>query len=227
MCARFTLTHEDYEGVVEELEAVATDEVRRDHRPRFNVGPTDRAWIVTERGGTRHMLGATWGLPARVGGRPIINARSETAHERPLFRDAMRTGRCVVVTDGFYEWGGPRGERQPWWFQSQGRGLLLLGGLLFDTRAEGGAREIRFVVLTTPPNAEVARVHDRMPSIVTRGSLSSWLRPGPPVQHHAGLETAPDGALRAIPVAKAVDRTDRDDAGLIQAIELPKGLFGL
>ncbi|MFW6199403.1 MAG: SOS response-associated peptidase, partial [Gemmatimonadota bacterium] len=114
MCGRYTLTAD-----MSELERLDWyDELLSDHQPRFNIAPTqDAPVILRNREGVRGLLDMQWGLvpfwsdDPDIGHR-LINARSETARSKPAFRAAFRSRRCLVLTDGFYEWqkqnGGPK-----------------------------------------------------------------------------------------------------------------------
>src|SRR6188474_2782230 len=115
MCGRFTLTSTP-EALAERFGLEATPSVA----PRFNIAPGQEVLAVRARGdGTRRAELLRWGLvppwssPGQ--GPPLINARSETAAERPAFRDAFRARRCIVPASGFYEWADRGDFRQPYW----------------------------------------------------------------------------------------------------------------
>jgi putative SOS response-associated peptidase YedK len=170
MCGRFTLTCDDVDDVAAELEADLRPEDAPLYRPRYNVAPTNAHWLVRLADGRRQLVPATWGLVA--GEVPLINARIETAASKPTFRDAFRSRRCVVPSDGFIEWAGPSNDRRPLWFRASQGGLLLLAGFFEDATADGLPR---FVILTMPANETIAPVHDRMPVILTREQVKGWL----------------------------------------------------
>jgi putative SOS response-associated peptidase YedK len=202
MCSRITLTQSQLPEVAELLEAELDAADAAAWRPRYNVAPTDRHVILRESDGRRQLTPAFWGFV--VHGRPlIINARSETAAHRPAFRGALERRRCVVPTDGFYEWEGEKGDRRPLWFHPPDRGLLLLAGL-YDLSHEG---HLTFTILTTAANEVVARAHDRMPVILTRDETRVWL------SHPATdlLVPAPPDLLVAQPVGPRVNRVENDD----------------
>ena len=137
-----------------------------------------------------------WISPDGVGGkgRSIINARSETALERPMFRQSVLARRCVIPTTGFYEWGPAGGQKRKYRFQLPGRDrALYLAGLWNDC---GGQR--RCVILTTAANPSMAGIHDRMPLVLERERLAEWvhspqaagelLRRTPPALEHVEAE---------------------------------------
>lgn len=182
MCGRFTLTTDDLDAVAELFGVTPTAEQRALHRPRFNVAPTDEHWFVRSKEGRRELLRGGWGLlnpwdadPKRA--RRPINARLETAAERPSFRDAWRRRRCIVPADGFFEWEGPRGRRRPLWFFPREGGLLHLAGLHATWRSPEDEDDTRrtFTILTTVPDEVVAPVHDRMPLLLLPEQVEPWL----------------------------------------------------
>lgn len=147
MYARTTLTNDDLEDVAETLDAELASEDAVLYKPRWNVAPSDLAWIVRFGADKRVLLPAVWGyMTAR--GRPLINVRGEQVGAGAGFRDAFRDRRCVLVSDGFYEW--PGAGQPPFWYHDPRGGLLLLGAL-FQAKPVDGDRP-RFTVLTTRPN---------------------------------------------------------------------------
>jgi putative SOS response-associated peptidase YedK len=206
MCGRFTLTTPDYGTVLTFLGAEMRGEEIPLYRPRFNVAPEDRHWVVLQEGGNRWMRPALWGFPNRFA-RPgekrdsFINARIETAAEKPTFRGAFRERRCVIPADGFYEWSGPKGKKIPYWFHPAKGGLLPFAGL-FETDPE-----LRFTILTTSANSTVAPIHDRMPVILPPDSVGEWLERG-------RLSGSPP-PLDPRPVSPRVNSARNDDAACL------------
>ena len=203
MCGRFTLTVATFDelcallGVPPDVDAAAV------FRPRYNVAPTDTHIILCE-DGRRHLAPAVWGL----GEKPQINARSETADSRPTFRTAFARTRCVVPTDGFFEW---TADRQPLWFHRKDGGLLLMAGLY-----ERDRDQLRFTILTTAANDLVAPVHDRMPAILAPEQLDAWLGRTAPSKLRALLKPAPTDWLIATEVSPRVNSVANDDPACLE-----------
>lgn len=215
MCARFTLTRPDLSGVARLLGADVDPADAAAHRPRYNVAPSQEAFVARADGGRTRLQPARFGFPGRQG-QFVVNARSETAGRLPMFRQAFREGRCVVPSDGFYEWRGAAGKRQPLWYHRPDGGLVLMAGLA--RTAEDGRLE--FVILTTPANGEVRDVHDRMPALLSPEEASAWLaRPEP-----ALLRPAPEGGLLARPVSPRVNSVANDDADCLASPPQPRQL---
>jgi putative SOS response-associated peptidase YedK len=213
MCGRITLSRADADEVAEILGASVAPELA--YRPRWNVAPTDVHPIVHFSTGKRILAPAAWGFP-NDGHAPAINARAETVASRPLFRDAFAHRRCVVPADGFFEWTGPKGHRRPIWFHAPSGALLAMAGL-WELDEMG---RMRFTVLTTPPNARVAEIHDRMPALLPLERLGDWLR-APDAKL---LHPAPDDALVGVAVSDRVNSVANDDPACLTPATPPRQL---
>jgi len=150
--------------------------------PRYNIAPSQRVPIVRRTAeGPRELALATWGLvphwakdPA-IGSR-MINARAETAAEKPSFRDALRRRRCLIPADGFYEWKKLGKGKQPWFLRMRDGRPFAFAGLWSQWRnPDGGATLDSCAILTTTPNDLVATLHDRMPVILSPAYQARWL----------------------------------------------------
>lgn len=188
----------------------------------YNVPPTERIRVVADRDGERRLVAATWGFRPFWAdddrGRAWINARAETAWDSPAFGPALRTSRCVVPADAFYEWDRTASPRQPYAIGPvERREMLPLAGIYTATRHAPPT----VAILTTSPNDLVARIHDRMPVILERDLLDSWLDPTTPPNDLAPLLlAAPADSLRMWPVSTAVNRVQADGPQLLRPIEL-------
>jgi putative SOS response-associated peptidase YedK len=223
MCGRFTLTTDDYESVARALGARLDSRYAPSFRARYNIAPSDSHWIVCDEGvgRGREMRPAVWGLPpptrAQVAAKLHINARSETAHQRPAFRDAFARTRCGVVADGFYEWTGPKSDRRPQWFHTPDRSPILFAGLYRDdVEPRTGEVVRRFTILTTEANALVEPYHDRMPAVLPPDAYDRWLRPAPVEALRTLLAPAPADTLVSTAVSKRVNSPRFDDAQCIE-----------
>lgn len=148
---------------------------------RHNIAPGQLVEAVAaEASGRRHMRLFRWGLapswskdPAQ--GARLINARSETALDKPAFRAAMRYRRCLVPADGFYEWQALARGKRPWFFEPEEGGLLALVGIWEAWQVQGGEVLETCAVLTREAQGRVAEIHERMPVIVPPGLFNDWL----------------------------------------------------
>ncbi len=183
-----------------------------EHEPRFNIAPTQTAPVlIMGRGGRPVWAALQWGIRS-PGGALVINARIETAHERPLFRPLLAGGRCLIPSDGFFEWGPAEGggRRRPHRFILADGAVFTMAGLWRPPRTpeEVGA----FVALTTRANALVGALHSRMPVMLLPEQEGDWLSPNRNFERLREKISVPfdAGRMRRYAVASAVNRADRD-----------------
>jgi putative SOS response-associated peptidase YedK len=215
MCARFTLTRPDLSGVARLLGAELDPNDAAAWCPRYNVAPGQQAFVARAAGGRVRLAPARFGFAGRKG-RLVANARSETAGRLPMFRQPLREGRCVVPSDGFFEWQGGGGRRFPLWYHRPDGDLVLMAGLVRPA-PDGG---LEFVILTTPPNEEVRGVHDRMPALLSSEEAVAWLAGPEP----APLRPAAEGGLEARPVSPRVNSVANDDPDCLAPPPSPRQL---
>ncbi|MCC6305180.1 MAG: SOS response-associated peptidase [Rhodobacteraceae bacterium] len=177
MCGRFVITH-PAAALAALFEAVPANDLPA--VPRYNVCPTQRVAAVTAADGARRLVVLRWGfLPAwykAPGDGPLlVNARAETVAARPAFRTAARERRCLIPADGFYEWQkAAGGERLPWFVTRRDGAPMAFGGL-WQAWEGAGERLLACAIVTTPANAALAPVHDRMPLILEPADWPLWL----------------------------------------------------
>ena len=180
MCGRYTMATPDLGRVRTRFGLDERVELRR----RFNVAPTDDVVAVTtDREGHPRGDSLRWGLvpfwadDPKVGSR-MINARAETVPEKPAFRDAFASRRCLILADGFYEWQRREGAKRPWWITRADGEPFAFAGLWATWRPKGteGVEPLRScTIITTTASAAVAPLHDRMPVILPSGVEAEWL----------------------------------------------------
>jgi putative SOS response-associated peptidase YedK len=200
-----------------------------DFAPRWNIAPTQTAATIRiAEGGARELTPMRWGLiPAWAKepeiGSGMINARAETVAEKPSFRAAFKSRRCVVPASGFYEWQKLAGGKQPLYITRIDREPLALAGLWESWTSKGGEETLHtFTIITTAANAFMKPLHHRMPVILDGARLDTWLDAGADRKALAGiLKPADDGALEAWPVSKRVNSPKNDDERLVQEAPSP------
>jgi len=172
MCGRFTLTASGDEVA----EAFGLDEPPR-LEPRYNIAPSQEVAVVVAGEGGRALDVRRWGLVpgGATGGRPLINARAETAWSRPQFREAFARRRCLLPANGFFEWAVVAGasRKTPYHLRLREGGLFGLAGI-WEPSAEGRGT---CAILTTEPTDAVRAIHDRMPVIIPKWAYGTWLDP--------------------------------------------------
>lgn len=229
MCGRILLTSSGRE-LAEAFDLAEAPELS----PRFNIAPSQSVGTLTSVSGQRAFSLRRWGLiPAwakdpSVGYR-MINARSETASEKPAFRDALRRRRCIVPANGFYEWARSGREREPHWFRTRSDPFMAMAGLWERWTSRDSDDVIEsFSILTTDANASVCTVHDRMPVLLRREDFDRWLDPAveDPEALRPLLAPCPDDWLVGQPVSPRVNDPRNDDpACLLPPSESQLDLF--
>jgi putative SOS response-associated peptidase YedK len=190
---------------------------------RWNIVPDSPIPIVrAAREGGREATFARWGLlgpwmkEANDKGRQI-NARCETAAEKPMFRDSLAKGRCLVPADGFYEWQKQRsGPSRPFFVTSRSGEPLAFAGLWRRTRLGNGELLESCAILTTAAHPSIAAIHPRMPVILPVAAHDAWLDAGvaAPERLLSLLRSGTDGELAFREVTRRVNDPREDDPGL-------------
>ena len=212
MCGRFTLTldGEALKGFLSEYFAV--DHVPPNlSSPRYNIAPGQDILTIIHDGSAFRVGTLRWGYKptwAKTPSQMLINARGETVDNKPTFKRAFQSRRCVFMADGFYEWQKKNGARIPHHFYLQDKKPFLLAGVY--QKSSDVPSGFAGVILTTQANGVVAPVHHRMPVMFTAHEAIDWLRAEPSVAKNH-LKPFPDASLAAIAVGDRVNRADADD----------------
>jgi putative SOS response-associated peptidase YedK len=213
MCGRFALIVD-----ASVLADVFDVDPPREISPRFNIAPTQTVPIVragTER--ARELAMVRWGLvpswakDASIGAR-MINARGETVAEKPSFRSAVKSRRCLVPASGFFEWVKTAEGKQPHFIHFADARPFAFAGL-WERWLKGDEPLETCTIITTTPNELVANLHDRMPAILPRDRFDEWLDPNPLAvdQLEEILVPHPADGMEAYPVSTHVNRPGNDD----------------
>lgn len=226
MCGRYVI--EDYQELSERLVQVPL-RYDFDFRPNWNAAPTQTLPIVVEEDDEWVVRGMHWGLIpkwTKPGQRPKvmpINARSETAAEKPMFKSLMKYRRCIVPANGFYEWRKLDARmKQPYFIHPDDHDLFLFAGLWDEAPAGPDGETISsFTILTTDANESMASVHDRMPKVLDDDVIPDWLdrdetETGP---LEALLTPAADGPIRMHPVSRNVNTPKNNTPDLIEPLD--------
>jgi putative SOS response-associated peptidase YedK len=195
--------------------------------PRYNGAPSQDLLVIREnhQTGERSIDLLRWGLiPHRCkdpsGGRKPINARAETVTRLPSFRDGYARRRCIVPVNAFYEWQATKFGKQPFAVAMANGAPFALGGIWENWKSPETGQWIRtFCILTTPANAPVNDIHQRMPLILAAADYGRWL----------GQEPDPADLLRTYggadmtmwPISDRVNSPKNDDAAVLAGITMP------
>jgi putative SOS response-associated peptidase YedK len=227
MCSRYSLT-----SPPEAVRAYFGHGEAHDYPPRYNIAPTQPVAIVRQdRQGRRELALLRWGLlppwvknPAEFA--TLINARAETAAEKPSFRGALRHRRCLIPTDGFYEWTGKPGSKQPHLIRPKASSssnqahLMAMAGLWEHWVGGDGSELQTMAILTVGANATLAAIHDRMPVILAPEQFESWLdcRSGTASDVMDQMVPAPEALLEIIPVSTTLNPVRAEGPGVQEAL---------
>ncbi len=193
---------------------------------RYNIAPTQPvlALRLATDGQQREFALFRWGLvpswskDLKMGAR-MINARSETAREKPAFRAAFKRRRCLIPASGFYEWQAINGRKQPMYIHPQDGALFAFAGLWELWQGADGSELETCTILTTTPNELMAPIHNRMPVIVANEDFSMWLDPGPrPDDALHLLRPFPPEKMVAYPVSTLVNSPANDSPDCINPL---------
>jgi putative SOS response-associated peptidase YedK len=178
VCGRYTLATGDHQAIRARFPVGESIAIRQ----RYNVAPTDEVLAVTtDKQGVprgellRWGLVPTWAKNPSIGSK-LINARVETAAEKPAFRRAFEHYRCLIIADGFYEWRRtPGGRKQPFHITRDDHEPFAFAGLWSIWHAEPSRTLRTCTILTTAANSTISSLHDRMPVILAPGHEQEWL----------------------------------------------------
>ncbi len=189
---------------------------------RFNIAPTAEIGVIgLDRHGSRSVTAMRWGLVPSwaqdmAGAARMINARSETAAEKPSFREAWQRRRAVIPANGFYEWPQQGDRRQPYYIaRTDGRPMGFAA--LWDIWRGGRDPLFTCTILTTAANDDLARIHERTPVLLPDdAAIALWLDPATPdAARHTLMRSPANGSLNLTPVSQAVNAVRHDGPELL------------
>jgi putative SOS response-associated peptidase YedK len=196
----------------------------------FNAAPTQELPVIMiDEAGERQLRAMKWGLMprwAKAGDKKGIapfNARAESLLEKPMFRNLIKSRRCLVPARGYYEWQNRGDHKQPYLIRPEGDELLAFAGL-YDEFVPNGEDDpvASFTILTTAPNDFAGQFHNRMPVVLERDDEDTWIDPSisEPVEV-VGMADAYAGPMEAWPVSKAVNNVRNNTEDLPNPVTDP------
>ena len=225
MCGRYRLSRR--KQIVEEyFDSVSGEE---DWTPRYNIAPTQSVPVIRQnpKEPVRELSLVRWGLIPSWAKDPsvaatMINARSETAGTKPAFRDALKSHRCLIPADAFYEWKKIGNAKQPYCFEVNEGALFAFAGIWDRWKDPRGNTVETCSILTTSPNAVTSPVHDRMPVILDPDCYDLWLDPGMRDVSMASELLKPYDArlMRCYPISTRINHVANDDEECSAPVEL-------
>lgn len=215
MCGRYTVFRE-----VQEIKARFNAWIDEGlYKRSFNAAPSHLLPVVSTLDPEkisffRWGLIPSWAKDLSIGSR-MINARSETLHEKPSFRSLLRSRRCLVIADGYYEWKQEGKIKQPYYICRKDNDLFAFAGL-WDIWKSNDGEIYSFTIITTTPNPELAGLHHRMPVILAHEHEKNWINPDFPVQElREILIPLEDEQLTYHPVSREVNIPSNNNAALV------------
>ena len=195
--------------------------------PNYNVAPTQVIPVIIQNEDKRHIKKRHWGLvpfwakDISIGSR-MINARVETLASKPAFKAALKHRRCLIPANGFFEWSGKAGSKQPFFICSPSGEPLAFAGLFEtweDKEAPPGAGPYKScTIITTEASDSVRDIHNRMPLILKPEAYDEWLDPDnkEPAKIEELLRTGYVMELKRYPVSKLVNRVENNSKACIE-----------
>ena len=241
MCGRYAQTQE-MRDLVEEF--AVTGKFPDNALPAsWNIAPTNEIYIVrNDQNNQRELATASWGMigpwlkdeaEARASQSRAINARSESIHEKPTFRDSFKSRRCLIPADGYYEWATELGRyktKQPFYITSNDGHPLSIAGIWNSWRSPSGGLIQTASVITREAVGELAAIHHRMPVMMPRDRWDDWLDNAPHSVHELidlMQNEKPDANLHPAPVSDEVNKVANNGPHLVVPISItqPETLF--
>ena len=227
MCGRKTLTR-DLQSIIEEL---AIDEYLDDgFEPSYNIAPTQLSPVLIGKNDSRLLRRMKWGLIPGWSkddaiGSKMINARSESLLEKPSFQNLVHQNRCVVITDGYFEWKKGNEGSQPFYISHPGEKLLPLAGLWTTWESSSSGMISSYTVITTTSQKAIAHIHNRMPVILNPTAIDEWIQceKNTPVVAMANLVPYP-GNLLFYPVSTFMNSPKNNSKECIRSTQNYKTL---
>lgn len=222
MCGRFALD-EDPKKLAEHFKL--SGEV--DFKPSWNIAPQMTIYAITaDEQDKRHLGKMHWGFIPHWSDDPnkfkLNNSKGETVAEKPLFKIAFRTRRCIIPATGFYEWSVINKLKYPWYISLKSGAPMALAGIWETWNPNDGLPIDTCSIITTGPNELMKPIHDRMPAILDEDQWETWLSPKekqadkllPMIHPHDA------GSMLAWQVTRELNKVGvRDDVSLIDPIQ--------
>ncbi|WKA60513.1 SOS response-associated peptidase [Planococcus shenhongbingii] len=224
MCGRYSL-YADYSAILERFDIDEVTFGEEEYSESYNIAPSQQVVAVVN-DGTKNRLGfLKWGLvppwakDEKIGYK-MINARAETAAEKPSFRNAFKKKRCLVVADSFYEWKRTDDGKTPMRIKLKSGEPFAFAALWESWKSPEGKTVNTCSILTTKANELMGSIHDRMPVILSKEAEKVWLDPKVQDEEVLGnlLKPFDSAQLEAYEVSDAVNSPKNNGPELIRKV---------
>jgi putative SOS response-associated peptidase YedK len=219
MCGRYSFAIED-ELILERFGVKVRSAI---YKARYNCAPSQNLAVISTDAPDvlnfyRWGLIPSWARDPAIGNR-LINARGETILEKPSFRNAFKTRRCLVLSDGFYEW-RKNGEKRPYRVTLKDNTPFAMAGIWDKWKDPTGEMICSFSIITTQPNSLMEKIHDRMPVILEKEDEKKWITATPERELIELLRPFPSEKMKAYPISRKVNSPANDSPDLIVPTEM-------
>ena len=220
MCGRFSFS--PLAKIIEDRFDVKVDATQ--YRPRFNCAPSQNLAVISnskpdELSFYRWGLIPFWAKDKSIGNK-MINAKAETITEKASFKNSFKRKRCLVLSDGFYEWKkiNPK-EKIPYRIKMEDDSLFAMAGIWDSWKNEEGEYINSFAIITTSPNDLMANIHLRMPVILEQKEEKTWLEENNSDVLKSLLKPFPAESMTAYPISKLVNSPTNDSPEILNSVE--------
>lgn len=214
MCGRYSLWD------IEHIQKIHDKSIKGYNlKPRYNAAPGQIMPVVTEDGVEPMKWGLvpSWAKEMSIGYK-MINARAEGIEHKPAYGRLLKTHRCLVPANGFYEWSHQNHDKIPYYITVKGKPLIYFAGL-WDHWFDAEKKEFKtFTIITTSANSFMAKIHDRMPVILEKDEETPWLEEKEFINFQKVLDPYPNTKMQAWPVSTLVNRPANDTPEVIKKV---------
>jgi len=220
MCGRFSFS--PLAKIIEDRFDVKVDKTR--YKPRYNSAPSQDLAVISklnpgELSFYRWGLIPFWAKDKTIGNK-MINAKAETITEKPSFKNSLKHKRCLVLSDGFYEWKTlNKKEKIPYRITLKNNGLFAMAGIWDSWKDENGELINSFAIITTSPNKLMENIHSRMPVILEQKDEKKWLTESNADLLLALLNPYPEKEMTAFPISNLVNSPLNDTPEIMKPVE--------
>ena len=213
MCGRNTI-FSDKNKIKEELKT-NTWKDEEDFNPTYNLSPTQNSPVLVKNN-KRVIYSMRWGFGFKKNSKPIFNARSETLDIKPSFKDLIAKNRCIVISNGFFEWKKRDDIKIPYFIhESDGKVIAMAGLCKWDTDMKGN-RKLVYTIITKKARESLKEIHHREPVMLNDRSVSAWINVNDPCDDPLAILNDNSDRISSYEVSKFVNKSSNDSAECIQ-----------
>ena len=222
MCGRKTLT-KNKKSIIKELKIENWDETIN-YIPSYNIAPTQKSLVIVSEKDKRLVRSMNWGLIPSWSknkniGSKLINARSETLHEKPSFKYLIKSNRCIVLSDGYYEWNTTNFKKQPYYFYDKQKNILPMAGLWSSFLSKDNETILSYTIITKKADEKISHIHDRMPLIIDFDRIDDWININSLIELNSNYELVRKDLLSFHKVDSFVNSYRNNNKDCIQPIK--------